>query len=230
MRKTNKGKVKAKEFLGIYGTSEYSSERFKDILEEKGYTTVEFGSSSESDTLISELKLKNYADSSRGFTYADSNYRIVFIDENLSEDEKRIVLTHEAGHIFCEHFGKASIIGKDVTDEFEANEFAHYILIPTVADTLKDFIKRNRIKIFFCMVLLAIISILTAFAINRYRDNKYYGDYYITATGTKYHTKDCRYIDNKESKSRMTNEEFESGYYDPCSDCLPDELLKKMLG
>lgn len=42
--------------------------------------------------------------------------------------------------------------------------------------------------------------------------------YYVTSSGRKYHTKDCRYIKNKTNLKEITNPE-ESGY-EPCSVCI----------
>lgn len=52
---------------------------------------------------------------------------------------------------------------------------------------------------------------------------KYYGEYYITSTGNKYHDKDCGYVKGKDNIERLTVEQYESGEYEPCGKCLPSE-------
>ncbi len=50
----------------------------------------------------------------------------------------------------------------------------------------------------------------------------YTDNLYRTASGTKYHLRDCMYIKDKTDVYRLTREEFESGYYEPCGACVPD--------
>lgn len=223
MAKTNNGKIKAKEFIKTYKLSEYTSEKLKEIVEEKGYVVAEFGNCPESETLISELNLKKCAANSRGFTYADNNYRIVFIDEKLSEEEKRIVFVHEIGHIFCGHFSKSPVIGNDVIEEYEANEFTHYVLTPSAADKIKSAVMRIKIKAILGILSLIIIAVISISAIKIHTERKYYGEYYVTASGTKYHAVDCRIVKDKTNKKRLTNEDFENGKYEPCEICLPQK-------
>ena len=54
------------------------------------------------------------------------------------------------------------------------------------------------------------------------RNNSYYGEYYITENGTKYHEKDCMIIKDKNNTQRLTKSDYESGDYEPCQVCLPD--------
>lgn len=63
-----------------------------------------------------------------GFTYADMEYRFVFVNKELNENEKKLVLAHEMGYIVCGHFTHAPILGNSVIEEGEANQFAHYML------------------------------------------------------------------------------------------------------
>ena len=53
------------------------------------------------------------------------------------------------------------------------------------------------------------------------KEKQYYGEYYITASGNKYHEKDCIYVKDKTNTHRMTIGEYESGEYEPCRICLP---------
>ena len=48
----------------------------------------------------------------------------------------------------------------------------------------------------------------------------YYGEYYVTENGEKYHTADCPVIKDKTNTHRLTNEEYESGKYEPCQICI----------
>lgn len=64
------------------------------------------------------------------FTYQDPHLRIVFMQENLSQQEQIILLSHELGHILCRHLkcSPATGPGSSVLQEQEANEFASILL------------------------------------------------------------------------------------------------------
>ncbi|MCH5194517.1 MAG: ImmA/IrrE family metallo-endopeptidase [Oscillospiraceae bacterium] len=223
MRKIDSGKLMAGEFVRKYRLTEVTSACLEKILEQMGYTIANFGSNEASDTIISELKLRSYADNTRGFTYADSNYRIVFIDEGLSEEERRIVLAHETGHILCGHFGAVPVIGNDVMEEYEANEFVHWLLNPNIFVRAKAGIVRHKIITAVCAVSLAIAAVIGVFAVKMTEERIYYGEYYVTASGSKYHVSDCRIIKDKSNTRRLTKEDMELGKYDPCEVCIPQD-------
>ena len=170
--------------------------------------------------LIESLDLSQHAARSRGFTYADRNHRIVFVHEDLSAEEKLLVLAHEEGHIFCGHMSSAPVIGRDVQEEYEANEFVHFILnrngVQKVANSV-----RNRKKILVPILLCAALLIVGGIVFAVVRHEKQFSPYYITDTGSKYHTAECPYITDKTDVRRLTVEELESGDFEPCQVCDP---------
>lgn len=69
-------------------------------------------------------------------------------------------MAHELGHIYCKHFGYGTIIGTDVQDEQEANEFEHYILnIPNSIKTEILFIDNIKLITVIAIACLAMIII-----------------------------------------------------------------------
>ncbi len=56
---------------------------------------------------------------------------------------------------------------------------------------------------------------------NIHDEKTYYGEYYVTETGSKYHEKNCMFVKDKNSVCRLIEEEFQSGDYEPCKTCLP---------
>lgn len=217
-------KKKAEAFLLRYISERLTLERMVSILRDQGFTLVQFNNiynDEDVSAIITELKLSDMTDKLKGFTYVDKNHRLVFLHEDLSKDEKLLVLAHEEGHIFCEHFGHSAIIGKDVAEEFEANEFAHYILNPTIPEKSVSFIKRHKI-ISIAVITVIALGIFGCFGISQLiKEESYYGEYYVTSTGNKYHEEDCIFVKNKTNVHRLTKEEFESGEYEPCQICLP---------
>ena len=145
--KNNTAKQSAKSFqreFSIYGIT-YPA--LKEAVEKQGYTVVEFNHIYNEEAVACRIDALNISDAvlrSRGFTYADCNHRVVFIHEDLSDDEKLMVLAHEEGHIYCRHMNTSPIIGHDVQDEYEANEFAHYLLNPSSSSKIKHILHRHK--------------------------------------------------------------------------------------
>lgn len=123
-------KSKVSELVKKHGIKTVDYDSLSTVAEKSGYTVVEFSAYNEGDVkeLIEALGLEDRVRQSRGFTYASSEHRLIFVNEDLSEDEKTIVLAHELGHVKLGHLQTAPIIGKDVTDEYEANEFAQELI------------------------------------------------------------------------------------------------------
>lgn len=141
--------------------------------------------------------------------------------QTYSSIEKRMVLAHEEGHIYCNHLTSTPILGRDVIEEHEANEFAHYLLNPSRFSKIKHLLHRNRKKLLISMIGLALLTVAVVALCYTSKQQSYYGEYYITESGNKYHEKDCIFVKDKTSVHRMTEEEFESGEYEPCRICLP---------
>ena len=215
------GKMAARDFRKKYSILKPTLEEMRSIIQSQGYNIEEFNAifNDEDVALIIEnLKLDNLISEQKGFTYTDSKNRLVFVHEDLSEDEKINVLLHEEGHIFCGHIEEKTCLGRDVQQEVEANEFAYCLQNPNTADKSRFFIKKNKIWISVVSIILVISLVGFSWFM---REKQLYGDYVITDTGNKYHQRDCIHVKNKTNVHRLTVEQFESGEYEPCGTCLP---------
>lgn len=216
----------ANRFINQYCIKQLSFESLKKVLTQQGYLLVEYNSIYNDEavsSLLQSLNLQDMVSKSRGFSYADKNHRIVFVNEDLSDEEKLMVLAHEEGHIYLNHMTSQCCIGHDVKQEHDANEFAHYILNQSALCKVSFFLKRHkRICISVACVILAIAVGTTGILVYN-RDQSYYGEFYVTSSGQKYHRKDCIFVKNKTNISRLTKEQFDSGEYDPCEICLPQD-------
>lgn len=219
----NNIKNQAKSFLKKYGISEVNTKNLRAAIQTLGYTIIEFNGISNNEnvaTLLSVLNLQSLAERSKGFTYADSQHRLVFVHEGLSDEEQLVVLAHEAGHIYCRHLSTVPAIGRDVVEEHEANEFAHYLLYQNGGHRQASFI-RHHYKAIIAISMALIIIAAGCFAFTKSKSqNIYYGEYYITSTGNKYHIADCGYVRGKGNLERLTIEQYESGEYEPCARCI----------
>ena len=188
-----------------------------------GYCVVEFNSSYNDDNvtnLISALGLFREISQYKAFTYHDNKYRFVFISNHLSENEKCILLSHELGHILCNHFGKNVIMGQNIENEWEANEFSHYLLNPGAGRKICFWARKHtyKILIFLCAALVAGGSLYMLFSSLTPGTESYY----VTQNGTKYHKKNCIYIKNKDNIRKLSEEDIKSKKYAPCKICLPE--------
>ena len=105
-------KKTVKEFLKTYSLKEVNESTLINVLEKQGYTVVFFNSiynDSDVSNIIQALNLEDYILSNRGFTYANDKYRLVFINEDLSEEDTNKlaenILKKEGISLFVEDLG-----------------------------------------------------------------------------------------------------------------------------
>lgn len=214
------GRKQTAEFRRKYKLKTINSAILCDALSEQGYTVVEFNGAVETENaqnLIDALEIRDQISHSRCFTYQSDKYRLVWIHEDLNEEERTIALAHEEGHILNGHLHTGSILGEDIVQEYEANEFAHYLLNDKSGS-------RKRIKlIIICTIAVVVLGSGLGLFMRQSHDAAVYTDnLYRTETGGKYHLRDCMYIKDKTDVYQLTLEEFESGEYEPCGACLPE--------
>ena len=104
-------------FKRKYNLREVSESSLKAVFQKQGFTIIEFNpvlNDLDVTIVIENLGLAEMCRHSNGFLYADSNYRLVFINKNLNTEEKAIILAHEEGHYFLGHAVTQNIIGKNV--------------------------------------------------------------------------------------------------------------------
>lgn len=220
---SNDIKGKANSFFRQFGLREVTLESLYTVVRKQGYTIIEFNHISNSENviaLLSALDLQELSRRAKGFTYADSQRRLVFIHEALSDDEKLMVLAHEEGHIYCNHLASTPILGRDVVEEHEANEFAHYLLHRSVWQKFRCMVKGHSKASIAAVLIIALIVVGCIIGYKMYCENTYYEEYYITSTGNKYHDKNCGYVKGKDNIERLTIEQYESGEYTPCEKCI----------
>ncbi len=216
------GKTAAKKFFKEYHIAKITFAKLERVVEEQGYRLIRFdhientGGTAE---LLHALGLEDQARRLSGFTYADPDFRLIFLREGLTEKEALKVLAHEEGHIYCGHMGRASVIGQNVEEEFEANEFAQYLLGSHFGAAARCWLMEHR-------ALAALLAILilagAACAVKFTYDGLRWSNCYVSETGGKYHRRDCIYIRDKENVRCLTRVELRDGGYEPCSVCLPE--------
>lgn len=214
-------KKQADSILKKYRLSDVSLDNILYIISDYGFEVIDFNKNDlENETLLMQLSLTDMADAQPAFTFQNDDVKLVFVSDDLQPDEKIYVLSHELGHIVLGHLEKAI---KSTVDEQEANEFTHYLLNPTKRAKLRAFIFNHKRFLIILSSIILLIAIAIPVTMHYTKPKNDFGEYYITETGTKYHRKDCIFIKNKTNSRKITKEEFESGEYEPCGTCLPDD-------
>lgn len=218
-------KLKVDSLFSQYKLSKINLDNLIYIIEDQGFEIIEFEvgeKSPSSSSLLKDLNLTQYAQAGKAFAYQQGSAKFVFVCEDMSAKEKLYALAHEVGHIFCLHLRDGNM-DYSVQEEYEANEFAHHLLHPNIAANIKRRVVEHKKSVVIgasiTMVIVALVFII-AWII---KSNSYYGDYYITETGEKYHKKDCIFIKDKRKVERLTESDYSSGEYEPCQICLPND-------
>ena len=202
-------KKKAHDFCRKYKLQEPTYKDISNIAQIIGFTVIEFNYIYNDEPvaiLIEKLNLSEDIIRTKGFTYADSHYRLIFINEDLSDEEKLMVMTHEMGHIVCGHFSHANIIGLDVQEEHEANEFTHYVLKPRIVEKVSRYVNVHKLIAVIAVAAIIILLIGMIVLCNKQKEKKYYGEYYITESGQKYHEEGCIFVKDKDNVHSMTTD------------------------
>lgn len=193
------------------------------IIEDQGYEIVEYCFEDlGTQHLLNKIGLIDYAKARKAFTYKQGLSRFVFIFEDLSAKEKLLALAHEVGHIVCNHL-KDGNVECSVDEEYEANEFAHHLLHPGIWLGFKVWLithKKGVIAITSVVLALVIGAVIIK---NVSRSRSYYGEYYITESGEKYHKEDCIFVKDKNNIERLTEKDYYSDEYEACQICLPED-------
>lgn len=87
----NEIKKKAKSFLKEYGLQNVTLENLRSAIQKQGYTIVEYNNIFNDENvaaLIDALGLEYFCERSKGFTYADTKRRLVFLHKSQIASSK----------------------------------------------------------------------------------------------------------------------------------------------
>ena len=213
------------KFRREFGIRDVTVGSLEEAFTKQGFTIIDFNpavNDPDVTTVIESLGLHDRISHSSGFIYVDGNYRLVFLNEKLNAEERRVVLAHEEGHYYCGHTASRDVTGRIVIEEQEANEFSHYLLQGTVKSRVSNTASKYKKPLIIGGVIAA-LAVGGGAASKEIHDRQIYeGEYYVTEHGEKYHLKNCVTIQGHEMR-RLTKEDVENGTYEPCSVCQPDQ-------
>lgn len=221
----SEAKIKAKSLLLQYGISKITLENLLYIVEQQGFEVLEYSQLDLTDSvwkIIENLKLTPYAQSGKAFAYQNGRTKLIFLCDELSADEKLYALAHEEGHILCGHLSVGVCDSNLVEQEYMANEVAHYLINPPIHIKLwVKLLERKKLAV-AVISIIGVLAVIVIIAMTIHKNSSYYGNYWVTENGTKYHEYDCMIIKDKTNTRRLTEEDYASGEYEPCQVCLPD--------
>lgn len=227
MADRNKARRTAYSVLRKHRLTNPSLDDLVKIATVQGYDVIDYSKSatqSSAGTLIRELGLQSFARNGKSFIYRNNDIKLIFLCETMTANEKKYALAHELGHVYCGHLKNGAYNTEaDMEEEYEANEFAHYLLHPEWYEKVWIHLCYHKV-ITIIVVVILLCCLASIFAINL--TQSFYGEYYVTEKGEKYHVADCPVIKDKKNAHRLTVKEYESGEYEPCQICLPDDLTK----
>ena len=199
-------------------------------LSSKKFTTLYIGTSQGDATLVS-LGLLEYADR-KAFTYSQ-NAKYVFVQNDLSDEEKRYLLLHELAHIELGHTDGGQILNS-LQKERQAETYAHYIENPENSVTIGKLLV-VLIALFATFSLLidiphrsspnlkhssvpvnSVIHNETEISNSQIISEELETYVFITPTGNHYHKKHCGYLYENAIEVKKTDIENK---YQPCSVC-----------
>ena len=218
-------RYKAKNLLLEYGIGKITLDNLIYIIEQQGFELIEYSQRDRTDsvwTLLQTLNLALYAESGKAFAYKCGKNKLLFVCEEMTADEKLYALAHEEGHIIFGHLCNGACGGNVVEEEYVANEFAHYLLNPPLWLKAVATMKSHKKQSFWIVVIAVLLAVAIPVTVNIIQSQSYYGEYYVTENGTKYHEKDCMTIKDRSHTRRLTEKDYYSGDYEPCQVCLPE--------
>lgn len=222
---TSKIKKLVMKFRREFDIRDVTSESLESAFRKQGFTIIDFNpvlNDPDVNTVLNSLGLQDRIRHSNGFVFTDSNYRLVFINEKLNEQEKRIVLAHEEGHYYCGHTYSRNVIGRSVIEEQEANEFSHYLLRGTLQGRITATASKYKKPLIIGSIIAGLVAGGSAVKKEMHDREMYEGEYYVTTNGEKYHLENCVTIQGHDIR-RLTKEDVEKGTFEPCSVCQPNQ-------
>jgi hypothetical protein len=185
--------------------------------------------------LIKKLTIEKEIQQNDSFLYINNNLKFVFVNADISDEDKCSLLRHELGHICDPDLKNTGSQNSRIKREEFANEFSCYTKNPGIR--LKGYvflIKKWKLLVAVMALLACLLG--AAFITNTliippvkpitgnvltYVNSD--STYYVTSAGKKYHLKHCIIIKYKNNLTEIKlNDAIKKGYK-PCMICNPDE-------
>ena len=208
------------------------------IIEYNQFTIIEYKKHSNSETvseLIKRLRIENEIEHSDSFLYINNNLKFLFINADISDEDKCAILRHELGHILDPDLKNNNPQNSRIKKEEFANEFSCYIKNPGIIFKFYLFIIKKwkllvgMIALIACflglLVMINSLIIQPAKPVTSDETTHIISDstYYVTSSGKKYHRKNCIIIKYRYNLTKIKLSDTINKGYKPCLICIPEE-------
>lgn len=214
--RSNEAKREAARVLRELKSGSISLEGLEAALRRDGYRIMPYNPAKTAvQALAAELGVEDIVSREQSVTFRQGDIRLVLLTDRLDNEEKRLVLAHELGHVRMHHMEGTS--ADSPVEEYEANEFAHYLLNPSWMLRLECTVRAHARAFLAGLAMVVLLTGGTLLYAYKRQQASYFGEYYVTRTGTKYHMRDCAAVQGRELR-RLRVDEAER--YAPCSICI----------
>lgn len=212
-------------------------DELKHIIELNCFTFIEYKKHSNSEyvsELIKKLEIEREIEHNDSFLYVKNSLRFVFLNADVSIEDKCSLLCHELGHILDPHFESHQLNYSKIKKEEFANEFSCYIKNPSIWFRLfMLIIKKWKLLVTIIALLIYISGLLFVLSSriipqtsrvatdgpnSEILDNAYY----VTSGGKKYHKKSCVVVKYRNNLTKYTLGAAQDAGYEPCLICLSE--------
>lgn len=192
------------------------------IIEAECFTVIpykKYNNSKEVTVLIQRLGVENEIENNDSFIYIRNNLRLVFVNSDVSAEDRCALLRHELGHILDPDFRGGDLSSSAVKKEEFANEFSYHFKNPGFLVRVRQLLNKKTTIIVCTAVLIVCAGILSAVYI--LNNMNFVGDtYYITPGGEKYHRSFCITVKNRIDLREVSVECAAEEGYEPCLLCI----------
>ena len=208
------------------------------IIESKQFTIIEYKKHTNSEPvleLIKRLKIENEIKQNDSFLYIKNNLKFLFINSDISDEDKCSLLRHELGHICDPGLKNSDVHYSKIQKEEFANEFSYYTKNPDIHFMIYIFLIRRWKALVAVLALIACVlgflfinnTLIITPAKPVTGDVSTYAisdsTYYVTSAGKKYHRKHCIIIKYKNNLTEIQLNEAITNGYKPCLICNSEE-------
>ena len=202
----------------------------KRIIESYNFTIIEYKKNTNSkpvSELIERLGLEREIEKNNSFLYIKNNIKFVFLNTDVSDEEKCALLRHELGHICDPNFKAGDVHYSLIQKEEFANEFALHTKNPPISFVINVFLVK-RWKLLVCLAALVACVFCGVFAVKTMTNSQPTSagsdtTYYVTSSGEKYHKKYCIIIKYRNNLRQINLTDAVGEGYTPCLVCNPQE-------
>lgn len=198
-----------KKFIRKELKNNINFETLKECIQKSGYVIIFYKQGHPNDIIIKYNKSDSAA-KYHAFTIKRNDAKYVFIDSDISYQDKLYYLAHELAHIVLGHLDSNANVADFRYQEMQAEAFAHAVL------------NYKSHKGLYAVIISAVLVVVLAICGITYHIHALQADsttVYITPTGKKYHSENCRYVQDKDCTA--VSELQAEKNYEPCKVCNP---------